>query len=310
MAAEPSQNSFRRSLATGFRRTIVVSEKAPCLIRDEDVEDTLRQVAVPRSETRRGDHRDRDRHRLSSESAAICIDGQCHEVELVNLSSGGAMVRGATAAKLWDEVGLRLGDGPAMIGAVRWLKGDLAGIEFVTETSIDCDAPARAALLLDVIRRNFPDSRIALERSEQHPSNREAPADPGHRGELRHPLVWKGEVHFDFSSYPVRLRNISSGGALIDASVQLPVDAELVLDLGNDVQMAARVGWSNGEKTGLAFLSPFDLDGLAAARPEVATHRWERPGFLNAVDQVDEESQWGRSSIARLSSELEGFLKR
>src|SRR5689334_20319352 len=105
--------------------------------------DALDSILVPRAETRRGNARGRDRHRLSSEHALLRHEGHEQVVDLVNLSSGGAMVRGANLELvLWDHVHLSLGDGGDVECAVRWIKGGDIGLEFAHETRVDCDDAA------------------------------------------------------------------------------------------------------------------------------------------------------------------------
>ena len=309
MAAEPQRNSFRAAVIRGERPTLVVTDKAPRLDRSHEAE-TLDGV-VPRSEARRGDHRGKDRHRLSGETATARYGGEEHEVELINLSAGGAMIRAAFAPRLWDMVELELGGEHRIECAVRWLRNGLVGLEFAHETQIDCDPEARAALLLDVINRSFPDSPVQLEKQEAEDS----PAEPGeseHRLDKRHPLIWNGVLHCGHRKHPVRLRNISTGGALVDVECDYVAGAEVLLDIGDAGNLAATVSWSRGGQAGLRFAKPFDLAALAKARPEVTPHHWVKPSFLDKPQEDDSpwHSNWSRSSISEIRSELEGFLKR
>ena len=64
----PSGNSFRRSVIAGEKRKLVVTDKNPKLARQDPASDALDDVKVPRSEARRGDHRDLSRHRLIGET--------------------------------------------------------------------------------------------------------------------------------------------------------------------------------------------------------------------------------------------------
>src|SRR3954453_9427925 len=70
--------------------------------------DTLNSIPVIREETRRGDTRDQDRHRLPDEQVGLTHGGVTHSVKLVNLSGGGAMVEAGFEPALWDRVELRL----------------------------------------------------------------------------------------------------------------------------------------------------------------------------------------------------------
>ncbi len=273
--------------------------------------DDLSSVGIARDAIRSANHRDGDRHRLSAETATIVYQCKTHEVELVNLSGGGAMIAADIKPRLWDRVDLILGEGSALECAVRWIRGDRIGLEFAHETRIECDPEQRAALLLDVIHRSFP--QASLPASQDQPAAKPAePADASRRGDVRHPLIWNGEILWRHDSHTVRLRNISESGALIDSKIDFPEGAELMLDLGEDRQLFATVGWSRGGQAGLVFKTKFNLSKLAAAKPEVA-EGWLRPNHLRGTGEDQSSpwaSEWQRSSIESLREELEGFMKR
>jgi len=309
MGVEGTRNSFRAAVLGGERKPLVVTDKNPQF---EGQGDELDGVRIPRSETRRGDHRGGDRHRLDAEMQSAVYEGATHPVEVVNLSRGGAMIRCSFAPKLWDLIELKLGDGPGLEAAVRWIKGDSIGLEFAHETKLDCSPEERAALLLEVIQRSFPDEIRLAEPEVADVEEEREEEDLGARDEKRHPLIWKGEIHFAHDSNPVRLRNVSAGGALVDVAADYPLGAEVLLDLGNAGQYFAIVQWSCGDEVGLRFVRPFDLACLAHARPEVTPHSWTVPTFLNRDENEDSawHEKWARSSIAEIRSELEGYLKR
>lgn len=309
MGVEGTRNSFRAAVIGGERKPLVVTDKNPQF---EGQGDELDRVRVPRSETRRGDHRGGDRHRLDAETQAAVYNGKTHSVEVVNLSRGGAMIRCSFAPRLWDLIELKLGDGPSLEAAVRWIKGDSIGLEFAHETKLDCSSEERAALLLAVIQRSFPDE-VRLDQPEGVEVEEEREEeDLGARDEKRHPLIWKGEIHFAHDSNPVRLRNVSAGGALVDVAVDYPLGAEVLLDLGDAGQYFAIVQWICGDEAGLRFTTPFDIACLANARPDITPHSWNVPTFLNRDQDEDSawHENWSRSSIAEIRSELEGYLKR
>jgi hypothetical protein len=266
--------------------------------------DQLDSVSVRREESRRHNSRGDDRHRLSDEQARVVHDGTEHVVELINVSGGGAMICGAIGAKLWDRAELYLGEGAAMECAVRWVRGDRIGLEFAHETRLDCSADEQAQVLRDVITRSFPDVEFEL-------SNDPPPAahvGPDHRQERRHPLIWSGVLHHDYQSTPVRLRNISETGALLESSAAVRVGSEPLLELSDTVALSATVTWAVGDQVGLKFQTPFDLRMLSSTRPEVAPSYWEHPDGPDADSPPAD--QWGRMSLGQLRSELEGFLKR
>ena len=283
--------------------------------------DNLEGVRIARAETRRADHRDNDRHRLSNEMATARWNGAKHSVELVNLSGGGAMIACDFHPNLWDRIDLTLGDCDTVETAVRWIRGDRIGLEFAHETRIDADLSVLDATLRAVLARSFPDVAIDLSLPEASVEEQPKPAavqegdEPEQlisRRDGRHPLIWMGLVHFNHDSFVVRLRNISGGGALVESSGAFPVGSELLLDLDEAGSLFATVHWSRGDQCGLRFHTPFDLAALANARPKLTPARWNRPDYLReeGSDASPWAAQWKRLSLSELKSELEGFLKR
>lgn len=262
-------------------------------------------VAVARETSRQSNNRGEDRHRLIGEHARITHKGTEVTVELINLSGGGAMVEGAFEPMLWDKVSLHLGDHGTIECAVRWLRDGRVGLEFAHETRLDCPSQEVATILRAVIERSFP--HIAFPVSQDEPAMPTKPdvADE-HRAAPRHPLIWSGTLHHDFQSDTVRIRNISATGAMVETSARVRVGSEPLLDLGNEVSMAATVEWVVGDQLGLRFHTPFDLNRLGKARPTVAASSWQVPSFM----EVDQDDRWDRLSLTQLRQELEGFLKR
>ena len=311
-------NSFRSAILSGkglHSGDPVVREKQG----RGSSEDDLSSVEVPRSESRTHNQRDDDRHRLDQECATARFDGEVHDIDLINLSGGGAMIRADFQPRLWERVDLILAEGGEIECAVRWLRGDRVGLEFAHETRIDCDPAVRDHLLLDVIHRSFPDVGLVPREGadEAEPSVQAAGDDDdsvanSRRGERRHPLVWMGDVLYQHSSEKVRLRNISEHGALIESPVSYPLGAELMLDLGAAGQHFACVSWTCADKAGLRFAQPFDLKQLGNAKPEIAPHLMTRPGpGRHSVDQDNPWAEgWKRQSIEELRDDLEGYLKR
>jgi len=275
----------------------------------------LGSVAVPRDTVRAANHRDDDRHRLQSEQATLKVGRRKHRVDLVNLSGGGAMIRTDAALAMWQKVHLGLGDCLAVECAVRWVRGERIGLEFAHETQIVGDAGVRNAMLLDVLKRSFPESAVEVKAPEA-PAAKPEPADEPtgaqRRSDLRHPLIWWGEIHFNHETTRVRLRNISEQGALVDSDVSFAGDAEVLLDLGGAGQHFATVTWSRGDQVGLQFVNAFDIALLAKVKPEVATHQWTRPSYLKSGRQTeaDWDNGWQSTPLADLRQDLEGFMKR
>ena len=309
MTAEPTGNSFRALVLRGEKPPLLAAGKN----RRRDSEDSLAAGMVSRAEARSSNHRAKDRHRLTGETATVVHHGSSETVELINLSAGGAMIRCSFDLKLWDIVELQLGNGFSVDAAVRWIRDDQFGLEFAHETRIECDPVEHAALLLDVIRRSFDDQVVGLV-PEEVMAAVEVPRDrPNDRNEKRHPLIWVGEIHYAHDSHPARLRNVSEGGALLDVSTDYPVGAEVMLDLKEAGQFFATVAWAAGDQAGLRFQEAFDIACLAKAKPQIMPASWDAPTFLKR-DADGEDSpwneNWSRSSLADMRDDLEGFLKR
>lgn len=311
-------NSFRKAVLSGkglSRDPIAHGKNA----RGAEIDD-LASVEVPRTEIRTSDHRDDDRHRLDHEIATVRFDGEEHQVDLINLSGGGAMIRADFAPRLWERVDLIFAEGAEIECAVRWLRDDRVGLEFAHETRIDCDPESRDALLLDVIRRSFGDVTISVAKPDLEPVQAAPAANEddddsvanSRRTERRHPLVWTGQVFYSHSSEKVRLRNISEHGALIEAPISYPLGADIYLDLDDAGQHFATVSWTFGDKVGLKFQEPFDLKLLVKSKPELAPSMMTRPGPSRIY--ADQENPWAdgwqRQSLDALREDLEGYLKR
>lgn len=314
-------NMFRKQVLEGFKvEEPLLRDKSPKAQPSRAAEEeSFAQLPIPREAVRIANHRDGDRHRLESEQAVLIHNGESRSVTLINLSGGGAMIEGAGEVMLWDRVELQLGSISRLEAVVRWIKGDRMGLEFAHETRIEADDEAVAETLRQVIHRSFPD--VALEAAARQavaeadaasaPGSVETAEEPQIRSlaerELRHPLIWSGLVHYNHDSVPVRLRNISTGGALVESSGAFPIGAELLLDLGDAGAIFSTVNWAHGDQAGLQFHTPYDLTALADARPEVAGVRWVAPDYLRDDRSANSpwSKQWGRSDLDGLHRSLE-----
>jgi hypothetical protein len=281
-------------------------------------EESFAGVAINREEVRLANHRDSDRHRLDNETIEIVHEGRVQLVTLVNLSGGGAMIEGAEGLRLWDRVELRFAEWASVEAAVRWIRGKRYGMEFAHETRIETGQEELAETLRAVIARSFPDVAIEIEGDEaEEPAPAPVQLRPpsseveGKKREeierdLRHPLIWSGLIHHDHESHQVRLRNVSSGGAMIETNLSIKQGVELLLDLGEAGSIFATVHWARGDAVGLKFHAPYDLRRLASARPEVASAKWVAPDYLRDVPNGNSPwaKQWGRSDLNGLHRKL------
>ncbi|HVU29891.1 MAG TPA: PilZ domain-containing protein [Sphingomicrobium sp.] len=262
---------------------------------------------IAREEARTNHSRFDDRHRLLDEVVKVTSGRKSREVSLINVSGGGAMIGGNISLALWDKVELHLGENGTVECVVRWVKDGRFGLEFAHETRIDCGVDKQAAILREVIRKSFPDLEFEADSSREE--QREGPEG---RGARRHPMVWSGLLHHDYESSPVRVRNISATGAMIECTDMLTIGSEPLLELGPELSVSAVVAWVLGDQAGLRFSKPFDLDELARSRPGVAGSRWTPPAYLETAEEDSSPwgEHWGRMSLGELRTQLEGFLKR
>ena len=276
--------------------------------------DELHSVAVARDSRQRSNSRGEDRHRLTRERARLTHNGETHEVELSNLSGGGAMIEGPFQPMLWDRVHLHLGEHGDIECAVRWIRDGRVGLEFAHETRLECAADEVAALLRDVISRSFPDVDFPTV-TVPETAAKDEPAEPRTdwddlRSARRHPLVWTGTLYHDFEMTPARIRNISSTGAMVQCPAPVRVGAQPLLELSENVSVSATVRWTVGDQVGLSFNEPFDMSLLANSRPFSPS---EKPrSYLELAADAAEAGidHWGHLELSELRAELEGFMKR
>lgn len=83
------------------------------------------------------------------------------------------------------------------------------------------------------------------------------------------------------SSVPVKLRNLSADGALVEGD-QLPVEGASILFRKGDISTSGMVAWVNGRQAGISFAEKLDpeqlLRHIPVPRPRVAP-KFNRPGL-------------------------------
>jgi hypothetical protein len=281
--------------------------------------DQLDSIPLRRESRDRLNSRTEDRHRLVSERATITHNGCDHEVELINLSGGGAMISSPLEPMLWDRLDLHLGNHGSIECVVRWIRDGNIGLEFAHETRLDWPSDQVAIVLRHVIEKTFP--HIAFPEKEEAPAPAETVPPPvhqesreainEHRSAPRHPLIWNGTLYHDFQTDTVRVRNISETGAMIETKGQVRVGGEPLLELSPAVSLSATVEWAVGDQVGLRFHTPFDMNLLVESRPVVASTTWLPPAYLETekLEERDGGDHWGRLTLYQLQQELDGFLK-
>jgi hypothetical protein len=88
------------------------------------------------------------------------------------------------------------------------------------------------------------------------------------------------------TSLPVKLRNLSADGALVEGD-KLPVEGASILFRKGDLSMVGNVAWVKGRQAGVSFAQKLDpeqlLRHIPAPRPRV-TPTFKRPGLKKFTD--------------------------
>ena len=79
-----------------------------------------------------------------------------------------------------------------------------------------------------------------------------------------------------------RLRNISSGGALVECREELPVGAHVQLDFAAGGLVEAEIRWTQGTQFGCQFTEKFDLKLLQPAKQAAKGPTVMAPDYLKA----------------------------
>lgn len=255
----------------GVRKALVANKKK----RDEGERGgSLKAIPIARTQSRVSDHRREDRNYEFGEEAVVTHRRRKHPAKLINVSRSGAMVTADLDARIGSAVELKVDDCNRIRGIVRWIREDRFGIEFDEQTDIVTSGRNRAAIVAAHSAPAGEKQRSMMPRS------------------ARHGLVWSGTLYWTFEAFNVRIRNISSGGALLDCERPLPEGAPIRLNLSDAGTIAGEVRWSQGGQVGLKFDLPFDVRLLVDAQPvkQERADRMVKPAYLQTDGQAD--SPW------------------
>ena len=96
----------------------------------------------------------------------------------------------------------------------------------------------------------------------------------------RHGLIRLATLYWEGQAFPVRLRNISSGGALLESERGLAPGSVVELDLPGCGTLTAEVRWSQAGRLGIRFNAEFEMAKLAPNRTTSGKVRMLRPDYL------------------------------
>ena len=241
----------------------------------------LAKIAIKRQEARVTDQRLEDRLRGIVESTTIIFRRRRQEAGVVNVSSRGAMIEAEIEPRIGEQLDVLFTDDNRTRCVVRWVRDGRIGLEFVNETIFWASDRATGPVF------------------QPEPREPQAAVHAVADREPRQTLLRAGTLYWSGISIPVRLRNISGGGARVESGRELCPGAEVELDLGDGGFQIAEVRWSKDGQVGLRFAEPFDIEALAPSHqagerpPEVL-----KPAYLETELQPD--SPWA-ARFERLS---------
>jgi hypothetical protein len=237
----------------------------------------LTKVAIKREEARLTNQRCEDRLRDIVEETTMVFRRKKIGVRVVNVSSRGAMIASDVEARIGEKVDILFTPNNKTQCVVRWMREGRIGIEFLNETIFWDSAQSSGAVF-----RYGEDGAAEAPPQPRAVTNREP----------RQTLLRSGTLYWSGISIPVRLKNISAGGAKIESSKELRPGVEVELDLGEAGFQYAEVRWARDGQIGLRFAAEFDLDSLAPASVPAASPNSElvKPAYLETETQPD--SPW------------------
>jgi hypothetical protein len=99
-------------------------------------------------------------------------------------------------------------------------------------------------------------------------------------------VLMSASLELSGTALPVKLRNLSADGALVESD-KLPVEGASVLFRKGDLSMPGNVAWVNGRQAGISFAQKLNPEQLLrhvpAPRPRV-TPSFRRPGLTKFTD--------------------------
>lgn len=253
----------------------------------------LSAVAIGRRGPRSVHQRNEDRHVLEGTTAIAQIGGAQHEVTVLNLSSNGVMVGFDGKVEIGQEIRLILADCAPVTTAVRWVRRERIGLEFLAETVLIAEAGVQEFILKTIARENsLSGNRSAMVGAEKRISAE------------RHRMVWVAKLQSAGRETTARLRNISRTGAMIELSerVDMAEGSVASLVLAKVGAISAKVRWGFGHQLGLEFLEEFDVTKLGhESYAELAPHE-ERSSLIANNGTAGCDSEIGGDLQIRLGN--------
>ena len=265
-------HDIRSSLVHGEQRSALVS-KAKAATRSRAREGGLTAISIRREEARKCNQRSEDRHLHVVDRAVLRFQRRKYDVQVVNVSSRGAMVAGDLIPHIGARVEIRFEGCNETQCFVRWVRNGRIGLEFATETLIIAPADVRQAI---VSGRRAGEQEAKLEMKTERPP--------------RHRFMIKGQLHWPQNSMEITVRNISTEGAMLEGGEDVTAGTAVVLEIFGAPAAPGKVMWCRSGQIGVRFDSEFDLPRLAHPQDGTEVPHMLKPDYLKS--EKDPNSPW------------------
>jgi diguanylate cyclase (GGDEF)-like protein/PAS domain S-box-containing protein len=122
---------------------------------------------------------------------------------------------------------------------------------------------------------------LASKGAVELPESKYPPREPRMR------IIRAALLHYQGQVKGARLRNISSGGALVECREEVPVGAQVQLDFAAGGLIDAEVRWTKGTQFGCQFKEKFNLKLLQPTKPTGKAPKVMTPTYLTAGDAAE-----------------------
>ena len=272
-------HEMRANLISGSKR-VPLARKDAARPAPGAEEASLGMIKIRRTESRRCDQRREARKVEIVDRAVIRYQGRSQEVSVRNISSRGMMMEADFLPAIGARIDVAFAGCNPMPCSVRWVRDGRIGLEFARETLVlmsDRDGPVSG-------RRAGELPTIAVKRDRQP----------------RQVLFLRGQVHWAQGSLPVKLRNISADGVMIDSPSDLIAGVPVVVEIPGGQAVSGHVRWCRSGQIGIKFEVPLDLDTLVRPpAPERQSADYVKPEYLESDGKASSpwSARWERLSL-------------
>ena len=265
-------HELRSTLIRGERR-IPLANKAAGAGTQRAKDGSLTGIKIRREETRRCDQRRELRHANIVDQATIRYQRRLYEVPVLNVSSRGAMLESDLRPRIGARIEIRFADCNETSCFVRWVRDGRIGLEFEKETLVIGANDVRQPIVSGRREGEHPSIAVRKQRAPRQSS------------------MLRAQLHWPTGSMPVRLRNISADGAMLQAGQDLDEDSDIVLEIPHAAAIPGRVRWCRSKQIGIHFNDVFDLNALIHPDDHVPEQpEYLKPDYLQS--ETDPNSPW------------------